>query len=79
VSSSESTGIICGPDGNPFSTGADNEEYISDFYANLYKKPPLEKNTTVNDINDFLGEITDNMVLSASKMVLAADSNLRTL
>jgi len=52
--------IIKDPDGNPFRTKKEREEYITKFYGNLYKNPVNIPNDFTNCVEDFLGDLVNH-------------------
>jgi Reverse transcriptase (RNA-dependent DNA polymerase) len=67
--------VICDDDGNNFNTGSEREDYITDFYAKLYKKPNSAP-VTENCITDFLGDIADHPAVLESKLSEEEKNNL---
>ena len=57
------------PDGTVFSTNSERNDYIVNYYSELYKKPIGERHDYGNCIEDFLGEdICRNRIVTNSKL-----------
>jgi exonuclease III len=70
--SKKNLNVICDNDGREFTTDPDRDNYISEFYRNLYKKPDNDNNETNplpdNVIEDFLGDAATHPAVANSKL-----------
>ena len=57
--------------GNPFNSDQSRNDYIRNYYANIYKTKPDREQITIDTVPDFLGpDITNNPILTQSKLNL---------
>jgi hypothetical protein len=65
------------PDGMPFASEPERNEYIVTYYSTLYKKPEGERIDYSNCIETFLGaEICESRLVNNSKLTLEEQTNL---
>jgi len=65
------TDSICNDDGYPFTVAAERNEYVRNFYANLYKIPQGQEPAAEGCIEEFLGpEICNSAIVRDSKIPL---------
>jgi exonuclease III len=57
---------ICDNNGAVFNTGTDREQYITEFYSDLYKKNEAEPETI--NIHDFMGDTIDHPAVTGAKL-----------
>ena len=58
---------ICDIDGVPFDCNIRQKNFIHDYYQNIYKRIN-QNNITVNDINNFLGPVSNHQIVQNAKL-----------
>jgi Reverse transcriptase (RNA-dependent DNA polymerase) len=68
INSSPNLDVICDNNDTPFAEDSDRENFITNFYGSLYKKPDGEPILNDISIEDFLGNVKDKEEVQNSKI-----------
>jgi Reverse transcriptase (RNA-dependent DNA polymerase) len=67
---------ICDDNSNEFITSEAREQYITEFYKNLYKKPADDLIANQNEIENFLGDVVNHELVTGSKLSEAEKNSI---